>query len=183
VIGTASVLFGALIALAGGHALGVGEKKLEPGQIAVAAPHQGSCAGGANSPVHVELVPDTVVKSGGRERVEYHADLEVIAKGAAVAWRAEVWNDRDQLVVSNMSRGSGKGKRGDVLRSGTIAADLPDGYYELRFTAAIAGEDVSSSFATASQFAHVTRGTWHEINEAEWRRDSSITWSHDEVTP
>jgi len=186
----ASAALGLAVVLIGGSALGVGKQQRTP--IASAGPrpaqkatHELTCKGGEDSPVRVELFPDAVVNQKGKQRIEYHAEIDVKArKGVAAAWRAEVRNDRDQVVQSDLAKGSGKGKRTDVLQSATIAADLPDGYYELRFTAAVAGDDSASTFATASQFLQVSGGAWREIDEAEWRRDSRITWSHDEaVTP
>jgi len=189
-IGVASASFGLAVVLLGGSALGVGQQVRTPvasagPRLAEHAAHELTCKGGEDSPVHVDLFPDAVVNEKGKQRIEYHAEIDVKAKkGVAAAWRAEVRNDRDQVVRSDLARGNGKGKHADVLQSSAIGADLPDGYYELRFTAAVAGDDSASTFATASQFLHVSAGAWREIDEAEWRRDSLITWSHDEaVTP
>jgi len=186
----ASAALGLAVVLVGGRALGVGEQMRTP--IANAGPllaqkaaHDLTCKGGEEAPVRVRLFPGAHVRQKGKQRIEYHAEMDGKATIAvAAAWRAEVRNDRDQVVQSDLARGSGKGKHSDVLQSATIAADLGDGYYELRFTAAVAGDDSPSTFATASQFLQVSGGAWREIDEAEWRRDSRITWSHDEaVTP
>src|SRR5688500_11749248 len=48
-----------------------------------------SCNGGAEYPVHIELVPDAVINNGGRERVEYHAEIKINrGKDVGLAWEA-----------------------------------------------------------------------------------------------
>lgn len=122
------------------------------------------------------LFPDAVVISQhGRERIEYHAELEM-ARGSnvGVAWEAEIVDDRGQIVHSGLASGSRRASKGDTLVSKAILADLPDGYFELRFRAAITGDSESDLIETV-QHIRVEDGKWQEIPTDDWYRFSRVT--------
>ena len=80
-------------------------------------PKQGvSCQGGPEGLADIELIPDAVISQGGRERIEYHA--EIVAKRGqrlGIAWNADVISDRGQVVASGLDTGQATKRSGDAV--------------------------------------------------------------------
>lgn len=175
---------------------GIVTQPVQPGRVAIAreidkapaaAPAEAepsTCNGGVEYPADVRLVPDAVVTNGGRESVEYHAEID-LHKGGAVglAWEADVVDDRGQKVASKLAAGTGRGKAGDKTATGAIRAQLPDGYYMLRVRVAVSPDDAPATMMQAIQYVNVTNGKWRELDDVQWRADSNARLALRVTTP
>ena len=78
----------------------------------VSGPPPLTCAGGADYPVDVALIPDAVVTTGSREAVQYHADINIHGgQAVGLAWQADLLDDRGNIVLSAVTKGNSQGKR------------------------------------------------------------------------
>lgn len=136
-----------------------------------------TCAGGPEALAQIELIPDAVIKTGSRERIEYHGEISSKqGKAVGVAWSADVVDDRGQVVRSGVEKGQGRGKGPDgSIVTRAISADLPDGFFFLRLQAAVAADGEPSDVLQAVQFLEVRDGLWIELDEADWRSRSRAT--------
>jgi hypothetical protein len=135
-------------------------------------------------PAAVRLVPDAVVTTGGREAVEYHAEIDLHKGGkVGLAWEADVVDDRGQTVASKLAAGTGQGKAGDTAASTAILAPLPDGYYMLRFRAAVSPDSGPATVMQAIQYVNVSGGKWREMDDVQWRADSNAHLAFRATTP
>jgi hypothetical protein len=144
-----------------------------------------TCRGGIDYPADVELVPDAVVTEAGREAVEYHAEVN-IHQGMSVglAWEAEVIDDRGQKVASQLAKGAASGKAGGTAATGPILArNLPDGYYMLRARVAVSPDDAPATVLEAVQYVQVAGGKWREMDDIQWRANSSARLAFRATTP
>lgn len=144
-----------------------------------------TCRGGIDYPAFVELVPDAVITEAGREAIEYHAEVSIRrGKSVGLAWEAEVIDDRGQKVASQLAKGAATGKAGDTASTGAILArSLPDGYYMLRARVAISPDDAPATVMEAIQYVHVTGGKWREMDDIQWRANSSAQLAFRATTP
>lgn len=144
-----------------------------------------TCRGGIDYPAHVELVPDAVVTEAGRETVEYHAEVNIRrGKSVGLAWEAEVIDDRGQRVAFQLAKGAARGKAGDTTSTGAILArNLPDGYYMLRARVAVSPDDAPATVLEAVQYVHVSGGKWREMDDIQWRANSSAQLAFRATTP
>jgi len=136
-----------------------------------------TCQGGVDYPAGVELVPDAVITVGGRESVEYHAEVNVRqGKAVGLAWDADVVDDRGRTVASKLSTGTAKAKAGDTNATGAIVArNLPDGYYMLRARVAVSADDAPATVMEAVQYVNVSGGKWREMDDVQWRANSNAS--------
>jgi hypothetical protein len=175
---------------------GVAIEPVQPGRVAIArevdkgpvgAPAGAgplTCKGGMDYPAEVRLVPDAVVTIGGRESVEYHAEIDLTKGGkVGLAWEADVVDDRGQKVASKLAAGTGRGKAGDTATTGAIRAQLADGYYMLRFRVAVSPDDAPATVMQAIQYVNITGGKWREMDDVQWRADSNARLAFRATTP
>lgn len=183
-IGTRSQIVAAIAAAALGVAvLAEGPPREQRLPIERAAPRAAvfskdlTCAGGPEALAQIELIPDAVIKTGSRERIEYHGEISSKrGKALGVAWSADVVDDRGQIVRAGIEKGQGRGKGpSDAIVTRAISADLPDGFFFLRLQAAIAADGEPSDVLQAEQFLEVRDGLWIELDEADWRSRSRAT--------
>lgn len=135
-------------------------------------------------PATVRLVPDAVVTTGGRESVEYHAEIDLHKGGkVGLAWEADVVDDNGQKVASKLAAGTGRGKAGDTATTRGIVAQLPDGYYMVRVRVAVSPDDAPATVMQAIQYVNVSNGKWREMDDAQWRAASNAHLAFRATTP
>lgn len=142
------------------------------------------CKGGLVQTATLALVPDVLVREGLRERVEYHAEIKANrGKNLGVAWEVNIIDDRGRLVAAKLSSGSARVKVGDTTVTGSIRANLADGFYSLQARAAVSADDEPSSILETDQYLLVSNGKWSELTDLEWRRMSraSLLFTENEL--
>jgi hypothetical protein len=134
-----------------------------------------TCPGGADYPADVQLVPDAVITTGGRESVEYHAEINVHRGGAVgLAWQADVIDDRGNAVAPNLATGTANAKAAQsVTTAGILAQNLPDGYYKLRVRVAVSADHEPATVMEAVQPIRLSKGQWQEMDADQWRNQSN----------
>jgi len=175
---------------------GVAIEPVQPGRVAIAREITGApvgapagagaltCSGGMDYPATVRLVPDAVVTTGGRESVEYHAEIDLHKGGkVGLAWEADVVDDNGQKVASKLAAGTGRGKAGDTAATGAISAQLADGYYMVRVRVAVSPDDAPATVMQAIQYVNVSNGKWREMDDVQWRADSNAHLAFRATTP
>jgi hypothetical protein len=137
------------------------------------------CAGGMELPITIDLIPDAVIAENGRERVEYHAEIEVQrGDDVGLAWEADVFDDRGRPVVSGISKGAAKAKKGELKSTAAISSPLPDGFSGVRIRAVASLVDEPTSLVEKIQYVHVLNGKWAELTDSQWHQQSKATLVH-----
>jgi hypothetical protein len=133
-----------------------------------------TCQGGPERLADIELIPDAVISKGGRERIEYHAEI-VGRRGLTlgIAWDADIVDDRGRVVVAGLDTGQATKRAGDTALTRALSSDLPDGFFAVRVRAAIAAAGEPSTVIEAAQHVEVRGGKWAELTQAEWQGRSS----------
>jgi hypothetical protein len=143
------------------------------------------CNGGLDPLATIDIVPDVLINQAGREHVQYHSEI-TLRRGQkmGVAWRADLIDDRGNIVIAKLDAGTFAGHAGHVAFTHPLGTPLDDGFYSLRVRAAVTADGEPSDVVEAVQHIEVRGGRWTELDDREWfeRSQASQAFTAAELT-